>query len=260
MRRALKELGQTPLDHPGLLLQRYYPARAEGESDEALHGRESQWRKELAQAKGPEAYRPAFERWTEALHGMGADLFEADLVARMTVSLGTPSPSENGLALHHTYGIPYVPGSTLKGAMRAIAQEMLNLPDLDPTKKSSEVDKRFAPILSTFGSVENMAAVTVFDAMWVPDNRRPPLVREAWTPHHQSYMTGSSALPLESEAPIPLSLFAVPAGTKFRFALLLPGPEWRGSITSVLDRTLHRGVGAKHHQGYGRFGEVRRLS
>jgi len=38
--------------------------------------------------------------------------------SRLAVGLGIPSFFENGLSFHHTYGVPYVPASSLKGLLR----------------------------------------------------------------------------------------------------------------------------------------------
>jgi CRISPR-associated protein Cmr6 len=44
---------------------------------------------------------------------------EARVVWRLTIGLGTASTLDTGLALHRIYGIPYIPGSAVKGLTRA---------------------------------------------------------------------------------------------------------------------------------------------
>jgi CRISPR-associated protein Cmr6 len=39
---------------------------------------------------------------------------------RLAIGMGYPSLVENGLLFHHTYGIPYIPGETLKGLARGV--------------------------------------------------------------------------------------------------------------------------------------------
>lgn len=81
--------------------------------------------------------------------------FSAELDWRMAVGLGIESVHETSLALHHTYGIPYVSGSALKGvarnaAVRELAGEaeeldvmdaLISLPDI---KKLDQEKKRQA--------------------------------------------------------------------------------------------------------------------
>ncbi len=41
--------------------------------------------------------------------------------SRLIVGLGSAHTLETSITLHHTYGIPYIPGSSFKGAVRAVA-------------------------------------------------------------------------------------------------------------------------------------------
>ena len=41
--------------------------------------------------------------------------------SRLIVGLGAAHALETSITLHHTYGIPYIPGSSFKGAVRAVA-------------------------------------------------------------------------------------------------------------------------------------------
>jgi CRISPR-associated protein Cmr6 len=41
--------------------------------------------------------------------------------SRLIVGIGNPSPAETGILLHHIYGVPYIPGSALKGITRQAA-------------------------------------------------------------------------------------------------------------------------------------------
>lgn len=45
--------------------------------------------------------------------------FDARVVWRLVVGLGLPNPLETGFTLHHLYGIPYLPGTALKGVTQA---------------------------------------------------------------------------------------------------------------------------------------------
>ena len=53
------------------------------------------------------------------------DDFHARIDWRMTVGLGAENVHETSMTLHHIYGIPYIPGSALKGIARNAAVEEL---------------------------------------------------------------------------------------------------------------------------------------
>lgn len=248
MRTCLERLvTDGSLEQLGLLIERLFPTLG---SDE----QQSQLRRRIAGADPSEAYKKAFEGWRYAVTDMACWTFEATLATRLTVGLGVANPGENGIALQRTYGMPLIPGSTIKGALRACALEMCGVKDnVEPRWKREEAPPEAQPALQVFGATDAMAAVTCFDAWWVPEGK--PFCVETWTPHHQGYMTKGQGLPLESEEPTPLGLFAVPKGAKFWFAFLVPNPqaEWIAALVPVVKLALERGLSAKHSQGYGRF-------
>jgi hypothetical protein len=67
------------------------------------------------------AYRLAFQRWkrewdtgaTERLCRLGS------VSDRLALGLGASNVYENGLRLHPSYGVPFIPASSWKGALRA---------------------------------------------------------------------------------------------------------------------------------------------
>lgn len=251
MRSQLKNLTAGPHDNIGLLLERYSPSKLETADALKAH------LERCAGAQAPQDYRRYFEAWRQSVDALGLWSFEARLLSRMTLGTGEASPIENGIALNRLFGLPIVPGSSLKGALRAAAQEMLGITgNIPPNLSHAAMQKEFSDaggmLADTFGSASQMAAVSVWDAWWVPGQQKP-YVLETWTPHHTRYMSEASSLPVETESPVPISLLAVPRGARFRFAIDLPSPEWREALKPVMERALARGLGAKFNQGYGRF-------
>src|SRR5579885_2650459 len=82
--------------------------------------------KEVAEIAVPEAYKRFYKRWEMELQDMEAKgeakCFEATAKGRLIVGLGIDSVIETGIALHHTYGVPYLPGSALKGLTASYMQ------------------------------------------------------------------------------------------------------------------------------------------
>ena len=52
--------------------------------------------------------------------------FEAQAIAPFTTGLGNEHPLENGFAFLSPYGVPYLPGSGVKGVLRQAARELVS--------------------------------------------------------------------------------------------------------------------------------------
>ena len=53
-------------------------------------------------------------------HQLGTRIMNIETAYRLAIGMGLPSLFENGLLFHHTYGVPYIPGESLKGLARAV--------------------------------------------------------------------------------------------------------------------------------------------
>ncbi|MCX7598102.1 MAG: RAMP superfamily CRISPR-associated protein, partial [Armatimonadetes bacterium] len=62
------------------------------------------------------------ERRTKLLKAHGASIFTARTHWRFVSGLGLPNPTENGFVWDRNLGVPYLPGSSVKGMARAWAQ------------------------------------------------------------------------------------------------------------------------------------------
>lgn len=64
--------------------------------------------------------------------GYSIKTISAIAAERLAAGLGNSHPAENGLLLHHVYGLPYLSGSGLKGIARAwVVREVLSPQDVD---------------------------------------------------------------------------------------------------------------------------------
>lgn len=107
--------------HPGLLLTRYadLPDGANGSTA-------ARWCRKIVDKMGlqrnGDAYRlldATYQRWRDATRT--AERWERHALGRVIVGLGYKGALEIGLTLQHTTGLPYIPGSALKGLCRAYA-------------------------------------------------------------------------------------------------------------------------------------------
>ncbi|NJE01389.1 type III-B CRISPR module RAMP protein Cmr6 [Thermococcus sp. JdF3] len=72
-----------------------------------------------------EAYMAYFRTYREMLKTVGARTVYLTSKSRLIVGLGNESVYETSITLLRNYGVPYIPGSALKGVTKAYAIEML---------------------------------------------------------------------------------------------------------------------------------------
>ncbi|MCF6191793.1 MAG: type III-B CRISPR module RAMP protein Cmr6, partial [Candidatus Hydrothermae bacterium] len=248
-REALEEKWEDPpydrYPHAGLWLDRFLPyqpkkdmAGSEGGNVYAAHFRRS------ANIRVCPAYQKFYKRWEQTLSRTGAVTAKARTLGRLVVGLGADSVLENAIALHHTYGVPVIPGSALKGLAAHYAHHRLE----DPEWRK---DGRAHRIL--FGDPGSAGYVTFFDALYVPgsapDHR--PLILDVLTVHHPDYYRGEDAPPADWDSPNPVPFVSV-RGT---FLVALHGPDaWVRAALEILRLALEEeGIGAKTNSGYGRM-------
>ncbi len=203
----------------------------------------------LGTVRVPSGYPAFFARWQEALSDLPEIRTTAAIVrGRMAVGLGAESVHETSIALHRTYGVPYIPGSALKGLAAAVARKRL----IDPAWHKA--DGEAYRIL--FGEVEEAGFVTFHDALWMPpaDVAAPlllPLAADVMTVHHPRYYGSQRSAPTEWDDPTPIPFLT--ATGSYWIALTGP-PHWTEAALDLLALGLDEmGIGAKTAAGYGRM-------
>ncbi|RMH34894.1 MAG: type III-B CRISPR module RAMP protein Cmr6, partial [Gammaproteobacteria bacterium] len=170
----------------------------------------------------------------------------------LAINLGTESVLETSIALHHTYGVPYIPGSALKGLAASFAHQHL---DGDEWRKESGWAHK-----ELFGTTEQAGCVTFFDALYRPpeyfQQGKPitPLRPDIITVHHPEYYRGEDTPPSDWDSPTPIPFLT--ATGKYLFAISGP-EEWVNVTFDILEHALEaKGIGAKTSSGYGRMSFV----
>ncbi|MBE9570168.1 MAG: type III-B CRISPR module RAMP protein Cmr6 [Proteobacteria bacterium] len=196
-------------------------------------------------------YKEAYEKWEEFLKSDKPWCTNQVLTAenRLFVGLGSASVLEFGVSLHHTFGLPYIPGSSIKGVCAAYAKIILG--EVEEKWKANGAYSRVlfgAP--ATDSEPDTAGAIDFLDAWWVPDGKGP-FVPEIINCHHQNYYTKGKQPPADWDAPVPVKILAL--GGKFLFAVRgLAG--WNDLVMKILVQALSDwGIGAKTRTGYGRF-------
>lgn len=165
---------------------------------------------------------------------------DANAVAPFATGLGNEHPLENGFAFLNPYGLPYLPGSGVKGVLRQAAKELSSGAWGDPTGWSGAEDPMYTiPIgreairlsmidvlfglESQEGSQQHVrGALSFWDV--IPQITGDSLMVEIMTPHQSHYYqqklerrSGESTSPHDSGQPNPISFLTVPPGSRFTF-------------------------------------------
>ena len=163
---------------------------------------------------------------------------DARATAPFTTGLGNEHPLENGFAFLNPYGLPYLPGSGVKGVLRQSARELASgawgdahgwsveehyeVRVANETTVLSMLDVLFG-LESEGGDTTHIRGALFF---WdvIPQIEDDSLMVEVMTPHQSHYYqrrsdpkSGGSTNPHDSGQPTPISFLTVPPGSGFRF-------------------------------------------
>lgn len=222
----------------------------------------------------PQAYAAFYAGWQKALQEAGAETKVAKCLGRLIVGLGNESIIETSITLHRTYGVPYIPGSALKGLAASYARQRLGS-DWAADSPAYKALFGYAPEKPESGrpapeAETDMGAaghVVFFDALYVPHSglHKRALHADVMTVHHGDYYNKPDpAAPADWDDPNPVPFLTVAKG-EFLVALAGP-PAWVTAAFKMLAYALAEyGVGAKTNAGYGRmtlegFGALAHLS
>jgi len=251
--------------HAGLLLQRYLCEDGNPEEKRAI------LQAAINAAVNEEVralYRIAFDRWSASLPSDPAPV-DLATTGRLIVGLGSENVLETGIRLHHTYGMPILPGSALKGLAAHYCDQFWGPTDKKfkkPTKTEDEAHRKFLAGKGPkpednfhrllFGNTDDSGCITFHDA-WLTLNSPEPLVLDVMTPHHPKWLDGSVA-PTDFDSPKPVPFLSVSG--RFRVAVSWNGPasdkakNWSELALSLLCAALEDwGIGGKTSSGYGRL-------
>lgn len=212
-------------------------------------------------------------------------------IAPFTTGLGNEHPLENGFAFLNPYGLPYLPGSGVKGVLRQAARELASgdwgeghgwrHEPRYPLRVAGKpvLDSRNQPVMLTMldvlfgretpeGESDHVRGALAF---WdvIPQIPGDSLQVEIMTPHQGHYYQerahAGSITPHESGQPIPISFLTVPPGSDFTFHVLCDRPllarhapdladggAWKALLEAAFSHAFDwLGFGAKTAVGYG---------
>ena len=193
--------------HAGLWLDKFITDQDKGKKE-----LRSAFVKEVAGIPAPDSYKQFYQRWEKQLSnylggncvmkfGMASTEYKLEtgqtVKNRLVIGTGNESVLETALSLHRTYGVPYLPGSALKGLTASFARKYYG------AGWRKENDGAYELV---FGNTKESGCVTFFDAL--PDATAGKLLHaDVLTPHHREYyQPGSSAPPADWDDPNPVQI------------------------------------------------------
>jgi CRISPR-associated protein Cmr6 len=225
------------------------------------------------------------------LDGIRQENFRLKTAYRLVIGAGYPSFIENGFLFHHVYGIPYIPGETLKGLARTVfilsvaeaVKEETKLSKIEEELSeeaegiSQQIPKKINLILDNytienpvdtfrkiFGSKKRRGQVIFFDAYPVDFNPSEHFEADIMNSHYGDYYQSGKA-PADWLSPNPIHFLALKEGIDFEFslglALLEPMEDNEEKLLLTTARKLlevglkNFGVGNKKRKGYGWFSD-----
>ena len=267
-RKIVTEQLAFPEANAGLIWDRYLPIwndrdpRPERQKPLNKHLRDFANQRNAAGAKAvidlllsdrAERFQRALNQLARSRQGTPVVL-EFQLVWRLASGLGGSHPTENGFSFDVVGGVPYLPGSTVKGLCRRAVQ-------LPGVKLGSEdIERLFGPEKISPGHKGFKGELTFFDAhpkAW------PRLGIDIINSHHSEYYGNStenrmhSVPPRETDQPNPVFFLAVEKNARFLFPILTPSETVASKVTRLLELGLDwLGIGAKTAAGYGVFKRI----
>ncbi len=247
-RQALAAIARQdgPVSHPGLALHRYLAGHATQEEKRAGRRPEIELLRRAASSTAGPPYEAAFRRWRSTRDPRKGLSFSGEAAAALAIGLGNESPLEVGLTVHHTYGMPLLPGSALKGLCRRGALLL--------RQDGAVSETQFQAL---FGDTHTASHVVFWDAWYDPESvGARPFKRDVITVHHPAYygIRGAGDWPTDFDDPNPVPFLVVRPGARFLFALDGPSREWLDFGEQLRRWSLeHLGAGGKTNAGYGVF-------
>ncbi len=193
-------------------------------------------------------FKQRMEECVKILKSQGYNIVEIKMSVKwkLSIGLGYPTPTETSLQIHHTYGVPYIPSSAIKGVLRHW---------LEQWKVINYIAS--VPLAEVFGKTKgrndgysSRGKVIFFDAF--PEKVEVDL--DIINVHYPKYYAGLEP-PHDAQNPNPVHF---PVVVKGEFKFIVGSKDLGNEVLNTLMHELKEalatiGIGAKTRSGYGRF-------
>ena len=175
---------------------------------------------------------------------------------RFVSGLGSGHPYEAGFIWHRTLGVPYLPGSSIKGMIRAWVEQWCDEDDCNGDTVRRLFGSESVP---DSPNSDKAGDLIVFDAFPL---RPPTLELDILNPHYQPYYeSNGKKFPADYYSPVPVFFLTVAPNQSFRFCLAPrpgavtdnPADNVRQGVKLLTQALETLGAGGKTAVGYGTF-------
>lgn len=230
-------LAARPLQgHSGLWYDKFCWQLGSGGAPDKRH-----WIDTVAGSVGADALIDEYaQRDVRLIEARGGRFAVFKTVSRFVTGLGRSHPVENGFAWHPTLGTPYLPGSSVKGMVRAWARA-----ENGPEGEGDRLGR-------LLGDRDRSGVISFLDA--VPTGTAS-LEADVMTPHYANWTVEDP--PGDWRSPKPIPFLTVASGVTMLVGVLPRGLANAKDVATVMDwiarALLFQGAGAKTAVGYGQF-------
>lgn len=225
MRLALQNVG-TP-DHVALAYDAWAPTGAV--NGKVGDDNRRTWLERLAGLAVSPDYAHSFERWKASFSATGDRLAELTLSSRLLIGHGNASAIDVGLTVHHTWGVPVIPGSALKGLVAHYVDAAYGPADASKKPWEQQGDERvradYQGVTWTHRRIERGPGAVYRALFGAPDARDDATMRE------HGFEAGAAA-----------------GFVTFHDALYVPGSA--PPVSALGDRPFAADVLTVHQKGY----------
>ena len=245
--------------HMGLWFERYFSAYPSG-FDGVDENARSEWLKTCTRHNYGEQFKSRLlDKAVRTLNMVRSSAGDARIfrcAGRFVTGTGNAHPMENGFTWHPTLGMPYLPGSAVKGLVRAVIETALD----DSDEERKRLLKLWFGTEAKNDVAEQAGALIFLDALPVAPC---DLKAEVLTPHMGKWYEKGGKDPLKADtmpgdwhSPVPVT-WLVASNLQLQFAIL-PRPGAAAvaldDVWEALEYGLSKvGAGAKTAIGFGLF-------
>jgi CRISPR-associated protein Cmr6 len=181
MRQVLRDpIGGKVPGHLGLAYDAWAPT--EVGDGKVSDDRRRPWLEKLAELAVSPDYARSFERWKGSFSATGDRLAELTLASRLLIGHGNASAIDVGLTVHHTWGVPVIPGSALKGLVAHYVDATYGPTDASKNPWEQQGDERvradYQGVTRNGRRIERGPGVVYRALFGAPDAREDETMRE----------------------------------------------------------------------------------
>jgi len=185
----------------------------------------------------------------------------------LLTGLGDASVIETSVALHNLFGLPFIRGEALKGAIRALAlKKIKHYENHDKEEWEKAIFKLFGREKDKNDTNDQGQAgdLIIYDSWWDPNSpNKSPLTLEVETVHHKKYYDSKGYVEAtDFDDPVPITQIAITGNFDIYIDFIerydcLQKTRYANFVFDLMTLALSKvGLGARVNVGYGRLSNI----